>query len=107
METPVSKSPATTGPTSLADLLQGSQALKRLKGQAEARRRLTEQVRKLLPRPEAEHLLGAHVNRAGELVLVADSPAWAARMRYAQDALRRGLKPLAVMGIRVQARPPG
>jgi hypothetical protein len=40
------------------------------------------------------------------LVLVADSPAWAARIRYAQDTLRRGLAPLAVSGIRVKARPP-
>lgn len=107
METPVAKSHAKTGPTSLADLLQGSQALQRLKAQAEARRRLTAQVRQLLPGAEAEHLLGAHVNRNGELVLVADSPAWAARIRYAQDALRRGLAPLEVIGVRVQARPPG
>ncbi len=106
MGTPVAKSHAKTGPTSLADLLQGSQALQRLKAQAGARRRLTEQVRQLLPRAEAEHLLGAHVNRNAELVLVADSPAWAARIRYAQDALRRGLAPLEVIGVRVQARPP-
>jgi hypothetical protein len=106
LETPVAKSCTPTGPTSLADLLQDSRALRHLKAQAGARRRLTEQVRQLLPPAEAEHLLGAHVNRSGELVLVADSPAWAARIRYAQDTLRRGLAPLAVSGIRVKARPP-
>ena len=96
-----------TGPTSLADLLDRSEGLRRLRDGAAERRRLTEKIRALLPETEAPHLLGAHLNRHRELVLVMDSPAWAARMRYSQAQLRRGLEPLKVTGIRVQARPRG
>ncbi len=33
------------------------------------------------------HLVNAATNEAGELVLVMDSPAWAARVRYCLGAL--------------------
>ena len=94
-----------TGPTSLAELLRGSPALRRLRDQAEERRQLTERVRGLLPEPEAAHLLGARLDQLGQLVLVLDSPAWAARVRYAQAQLRSGLRPLKITSVKVQARP--
>ena len=48
----------------------------------------TVRVRKLLPAEEAAHLVSAATNEAGELVLVMDTPSWAARVRYCR---RRGL----------------
>lgn len=47
----------------------------------------TARVRKLLPAEEAAHLVSAVTNEAGELVLVMDTPSWAARMRYCVGAL--------------------
>ncbi len=105
METPVSKQPKMTGPTSLAELLRRSERLRGLRAQAEERRRLTGQIRALLPAAEAAHLLAAYVSRSAELVLVLDSPAWAARVRYAQDRLLAAVQPLAITRIRIQARP--
>jgi hypothetical protein len=42
----------------------------------------TADIRKLLPADEATHLVSAATNEAGELVIVMDSPSWAARVRY-------------------------
>jgi hypothetical protein len=47
----------------------------------------TADIRRLLPPEEAEHLVSAGTNGAGELVLVMDTPAWAARVRYCIGAL--------------------
>ena len=49
----------------------------------------TARVRKLLPAEEAAHVVSAATNEAGELVLVMDSPSWAARVRYCLAALPR------------------
>jgi hypothetical protein len=49
----------------------------------------TARVRKLLPAEEAAHVVSAATNQAGELVLVMDSPSWAARVRYCLGALPR------------------
>jgi len=55
----------------------------------EAARRRTEttRLRELLPAEEAAHVVSATTNDAGELVLVMDTPAWAARARYAVSTL--------------------
>ena len=106
METSVSKKIAMTGPTSLKDLLGGSPQLKRLRAAADERRRLTERIRALLPVNEASHLVAARVSPAGELILVLNSPAWAARVRYAQEHLRTSLEPLNITRVRVRAQPP-
>jgi len=45
------------------------------------------EIRKLLPAEEAAHLVSAATNDAGELVIVMDSPSWAARVRYAVENL--------------------
>jgi hypothetical protein len=50
--------------------------------EAKRRRLATAEIRRLLPPDEATHLVSASTNEAGELVLVMDSPSWAARLRY-------------------------
>jgi hypothetical protein len=72
-------------PRKLTDIL-GEGALGRLGREAQRRRATTAQIRRQLATPEAEHLVSAATNDAGELVLVMDSPAWAARVRYACTA---------------------
>ena len=47
----------------------------------------TAQTKRLLPAEEGAHLVSAATNAAGELVLVMDTPAWAARVRYCVGAL--------------------
>ena len=73
-------------PRPLAELL-ASGSLGDLVREAERRRLATVEVRKLLPAAEATHLVSASTNTAGELVLVMDSPSWAARLRYCVAAL--------------------
>jgi hypothetical protein len=76
-------------PRSLAELLK-SGPLAALGREAERRRQSTARVRALLPAEEAGHLVSAATNEAGELVLVMDSPSWAARVRYCAAALPHG-----------------
>jgi hypothetical protein len=96
-----------SGPIPLHDLLSGSAHLKRLRAAADERRALTQRVRTLLAENEAQHLMTARLTPLGELILVLDSPAWAARVRYYQERIRHGLKPLEVTRVRVQAQPRG
>ena len=78
----------TDAPRHLSELLAGG-PLRRLLREADRRRMETDQVRKLLPADEATHLVSAATNESGELVLVMDTPAWAARVRYSVGALGR------------------
>jgi hypothetical protein len=88
----------TDEPRRLSELLeQGS--LSRLLRESERRKTETERVRQLLPSEEATHLVSAVTDDAGELTLVMDSPAWAARVRYCA-----GLLPSARVKIRVLPR---
>ena len=73
-------------PRHLSELLNAS-PLKRLLREAERRRMETVRVRSLLPAEEAAHVVSAATNEAGELVLVMDTPSWAARVRYCLRAL--------------------
>jgi hypothetical protein len=73
-------------PRRLAELLT-SGPLASLTREAERRRLETVEIRKLLPPDEATHLVSATTNDAGELVLVMDSPSWAARIRYCLGTL--------------------
>lgn len=59
----------------------------------------TARIRKLLPAEEAAHVVSASTNDAGELVLVMDTPSWAARVRYCLAGL-----PSADVKIRVVPR---
>ena len=63
--------------------------LARVLREAERRRKETATVRALLPAEEAAHVVSAATNEAGELVLVMDSPSWAARVRYCLGSLAR------------------
>jgi hypothetical protein len=62
-------------------------ALAELVRESERRRSETDAVRKLLPPEEAAHLVSAATEASGDLVLVMDSPSWAARARYCVGAL--------------------
>lgn len=73
-------------PISLEKLL-GRGRLGDLAREAERRRGLTGEIRAKLPAEEAEHLVSAAEADTGELVLVMDSPAWAARVRYRGEEL--------------------
>jgi hypothetical protein len=85
-------------PRHLSELLtQGS--LSSLLREAERRRLETAELRRLLPAEEAAHLVSATRNDAGELVLVMDTPSWAARVRYCVSVL-----PNARVRIRVLPR---
>jgi len=85
-------------PRHLSELLAHG-PLARVLREAERRRMETAQVRRLLPVEEAAHLVSASTNETGELVLVMDTPSWAARVRYCVSAL-----PSAVVKIRVSPR---
>jgi hypothetical protein len=56
-------------------------------------------MRALLPAEEAAHVVSAATNDAGELVLVMDTPSWAARVRYCLSTL-----PSAAVKIKVVPR---
>ncbi len=56
-------------------------------------------MRSLLPAEESAHLVSASTNDAGELVLVMDTPSWAARVRYCVGSM-----PSAAVKIRVLPR---
>jgi hypothetical protein len=73
-------------PRHLSELL-GQGSLARIRREADRRRMETVRVRDLLPAEEGIHLISASTNEAGELVLVMDTPSWAARVRYCVSAL--------------------
>ena len=73
-------------PKKLSEILT-SGALGELGREAERRRSTTAEIRRLLPTAEADHLVSAARNEAGELVVVMDSPSWAARARYCTAVL--------------------
>ena len=70
---------------------------------------LGELVRRELPDPLGEHVVGA-ARRDEDLVVVVDSAAWSARVRYAGPKLRERLAALGPPGagkVRVRVRSPG
>jgi hypothetical protein len=85
-------------PRHLSEFLNAG-PLSRLLRESERRRLETARVRKLLPAEESAHVVSAATNEAGELVLVMDSPGWAARVRYCLRSL-----PGAEVKIRVLPR---
>jgi Dna[CI] antecedent, DciA len=80
----------TKDPRLVADILRTG-ALAKLGAEAERRRETTAMIRRHLAThlatDEADHLVSATIGDSGELVLVMDSPSWAARMRYRTAAL--------------------
>jgi hypothetical protein len=88
----------TDEPRHLSELIRTG-PLARMLREAERRRKETAAMRSLLPEEEAAHVVSAATNDAGELVLVMDSPSWAARVRYCLSSL-----PTTEIKIRVFAR---
>jgi hypothetical protein len=84
-------------PRHLSELVQGS--FGRLLRESERRQTETARVRALLPPEESTHVVSAATDENGELVLIMDSPSWAARVRYCVSAL-----PHARVKIRVSPR---
>ena len=73
-------------PRHLSELLNAG-PLARVLRESERRRLETARIRKLLPAEEAAHVVSATTNEAGEVVLVMDTPSWAARVRDCLGAL--------------------
>lgn len=76
-------------PRHLSEFLKAG-PLSRVLRESERRRLETARIRKLLPAEEAAHVVSAATNETGELVLVMDTPSWAARVRYCLSALPSG-----------------
>jgi hypothetical protein len=81
--------------------------LDRLARQAEAADSLTRLVRNQLPEPLRSHVVSAS-RREADLVVIVDSAAWSARVRYAGRALKQqlaeaGVDPVAKLRVRVRA----
>jgi hypothetical protein len=89
----------TDEPRRLSELLKGG-SLSRLLREAERRRLETDRIRALLPAEERAHVVSATTDEAGDLVLVMDSPAWAARVRYC-------VRTLANARVKIRVLPPG
>ena len=83
-------------PRHLSELLTEG-PLARVLREAERRRLETVRIRSLLPTDEAAHLVSATTNESGELVLVMDTPSWAARVRYCVSALPSGAVKIRVL----------
>lgn len=76
----------TDEPKHLSELL-ATGSIRKLQREAERRRTETVAIRALLPAEEGSHLVSAATNELGELVLVMDTPSWAARMRFCLGSL--------------------
>ena len=86
------------GPRSIGELLKSGD-IARLQAEAAERRSCAQRVRALLPEAEAGHVVNAHIDEEGQLVVAMDSGAWASRVRYLASEL--GGRPL-----RVRVAPP-
>jgi hypothetical protein len=73
-------------PRNLSELMSAG-PFARLLREAQCRRMETARIRALLPAEESVHLVSATTAASGELVLVMDSPSWAARVRYLVGSL--------------------
>jgi hypothetical protein len=90
-------------PTAVQAFLEGPGSLGKLLREADEQQRLTARLRGLLPADLAPHLAAVRVRR-GCLVLFADSPAWASRLRYAAPGIRTTLP--SIRAIRIRVSPP-
>ena len=94
--------------TLFGSLTPGLEALSK---KAAAAATLTDKVRARLPEPLRPHLLTA-ARRGADLVVVMDSAAWTARVRYAGAALKAGLEAdgeptIGKLHVKVRAAAPG
>ena len=90
-------------PKSVRQLLKGKPTLKRLELEISAQKALLEQIRAMLPGDLASHCVAARL-REQRVVVYADSPAWATRLRFLAPqlpGLLRAVHP-AVREVRVR-----
>ena len=80
------------GPRRAADLLDGNSALGGLAAAARRAGKLEQALRRALPADLRPHLRGAHL-RDATLVVLADGPAWATRLRFLEPELKAALDP--------------
>ena len=73
-------------PRAIGDLLLSGD-IASLGAEARERRELAASVRAELPESERAHVVSAHIDDEGRLVVAVDSPAWAARLRHSHDRL--------------------
>jgi predicted nucleic acid-binding Zn ribbon protein len=94
----------------VADLIAGaSPRLGELRARARAFSALADRVRAVLPSAEATHVTGI-VQCGNGLVILVDSSAWCARLRYRASALRPQLSELVgheVQELRIRVVPRG
>jgi hypothetical protein len=81
--------------------------LQELARQAAERTDLCACLRAALPADMASHLLGANVHPDGALVVLTDSPAWAARLRFEAEQLLMHGQALYPQVMRVRIRVAG
>lgn len=94
-------------PRSFGELIGTDSSLARLQQEARGRLELASQLRQALPDELRPALAGCNLRPDGTLVLIAPSPAWAARLRFEGEALlghcRERFPAAARVRIRVQA----
>jgi len=97
-------------PLSIRDLLtRRSDRLFQLQQHAAELARMRQVLQKVLPAPLSDHFMVAAFDR-DTLVLVADGPAWAARLRYQMPRLRSAAREQCglpgLKSVRVKVSPP-
>lgn len=92
------------GPRRAAELLDGAAALGGLAAAARRAARLEQALKRALPADLRPHLRGAQL-RDATLVILADGPAWATRLRFLEPELKAALDPRTRRDVRrVQVR---
>ena len=85
-----------SSPTRLRDIVSQNESLRQLLRKANAHQNLSAHVLEQLDTPLRDHVCVGALHE-DVLVLVADSPAWAARLRYVGEDLRARLASLAAL----------
>ena len=94
----------TSRPVALRSFLEANRQFGNLLQRVRESQRTIHQVRKILPIDLRPHLSAA-LRDGDRLVLFADSPVWASRLRFAVPVLRVSLEP--VRHIRIRVAPSG
>ena len=89
---------------SINKLLAAGKTLATIDTRLAEQKALLEQLRAIMPLSMAEHCIWAVHNRNGILVLMADSPAWASRLRYLSTKLSQKLRQIGYPVTRIQVK---
>lgn len=91
-------------PRKLSNILAGKGGdLAKLLHRAEEIAGLTDTVRGILPKNVAAHVVSASL-RDERMIILADSPVWAARLRYLDPGVEKRLADLGIQTNRIQIR---